>query len=135
MLTYFDVLDRISLLTTGGDKLNPRFKSVKAFLKQVFEYINSGSSEIIAREKNKIFAQNYGLRTEHLITIIKKLHSGLKYNGPMEENDMTYGLGTVYVFYINQEIDGESVSIYIKLKIPDDRERVLILSIHEEERQ
>ena len=116
-------------------KLNPRYKSVKTFLNQVFGYINSGNFEIITRDKNRAFAQKYGLRKEHLISIVKKLHSGLKHEGPMEDNDVTFGYGTVYVFYINQEIDGENVPIYIKLKIPDDKERVLILSIHEEERQ
>jgi len=112
-------------------KLNPRFRSVKAFLEQVFEYVRSSNFEIIARDKNKAFAQNYGLLTEHLIAIIKKLHSGLTYEGPMEENDGTFGYGTIYVFYINQEMDGEKITIYIKLKIPDDKECVLVLSIHE----
>jgi len=50
----------------------------------------------------------------------------------MEENDITFGYGTIYAFYINQEIDGENIPIYIKLKIPDDKSCVLVLSIHEE---
>ena len=112
--------------------MNPRFKSVKAFLNQVFDYINSGNFEIIARDKNKTFAQSYGLLADHLIMIIKKLYSGLKHEGPMEEDNETFGYGTVYVFRINEQIDGDNVPIYIKLKIPDDEERVLILSIHEE---
>jgi hypothetical protein len=113
-------------------ELNPCFRSVKTFLEQAFEYIRSGRFEIVAREKNKVFAQNYGLRMEHLIAIINKLYSGLKYEGPMEENDGTFGYGTIYVLHIYQEIDGERVPIYIKLKIPDDKECLLVLSIHEE---
>jgi hypothetical protein len=93
-------------------KYYPLFKSVKAFISKVFEYINSGSFEIIAREKNKYFAHNYGLRTEHLTAIIKKLHSGLKYDGPMDDNDVFFGYGTVYVFSIIQEIDGKNIYIH-----------------------
>ena len=109
------------------------YKSVRTFINTVKRLARGQKVHLVSTKKNKRFKGLYHWRNGDIGDTLMKLASNHRLEGPNEETRADKPPGTVYVFIIPEEIDGELKKLYVKLKIPDDNpERLLILSFHEE---
>ena len=114
--------------------LQNNFIPFKEFITRAKKYIDKDNWIFVPTSKNQNFLTCYGLILEDVSDRIIHLSRYSLYRGPEEELDFNHDTGTIYVFIQNYDIeeDGNPVKIYIKLKIPDITETLVVLSFHEE---
>ncbi len=109
------------------------YKSVRTFISTVKKMARERKFYLVSTKKNKRFKGLYHWRNDDIRYTLMKLASNHRLEGPNEETRADKPPGTVYVFIIPEEIDGELKNLYVKLKIPDGHPgRLIILSFHEE---
>jgi hypothetical protein len=109
------------------------YKSVRTFISTVKRLVREQKFHLVPTRKNKRFKGLYHWRNDDIGHTLMELASNHRLEGPNEETRADKPPGTVYVFIVPEEIDGELKNLYVKLKIPDENpERLIILSFHEE---
>lgn len=116
--------------------MDENLKSVNLFLIKAKQLISQNRCNLCSdRSKNKQFMEKYGLTRKDCFRIISNLRSNHMIAGPEEETNPNYPPGTVFIFIKREKIDDQMVAAYIKLKILDGREELVIISCHESSKE
>lgn len=93
------------------------------------KYFLSGGRE----GQNKKFREKYELTNGDCISIMHSLYPSHREKGPEEDESFGHSAGTIFTFKKTISVSGfaTDVDVYVKLKIPDDEDFLLILSFHE----
>ena len=111
--------------------MDENLKSVGSFLIKAKQLISQGKYNLRGgRSKNKSFMERHGLTRKDVIRIVQNLHTRHRVAGPEEEERAHHPLGTIFKFIKKETIDDQGVELYIKLKIHDEEEMLVILSCH-----
>ena len=107
-------------------------KKVGAFLDFVKACLTDDVKwEIWYNRKNIDFQTKHGLLREDIKEEIEKLLPSHAIEGPMDDDSMSRNAGTVFVFKKFFEHEKEFMTIYIKIKVPDDCPECVVLSFHD----
>ncbi len=83
--------------------------------------------------QNQKFLEKYELTKRDCISIMHSLYPSHREKGPEEDESFGHSAGTIFTFKKTVSISGfaTDIDVYVKLKIPDDENFLLILSFHE----
>lgn len=110
-------------------------KSVHAFLEMVRSCLQDEDTWVwLTRPENTSFVTRHGLSRADIRHEVEALSSRHRTQGPMDDDAMCREAGTVFVFSKPFEIETGMISLYIKIKIPDDDPSCIVVSFHEEGR-
>jgi len=100
------------------------------FLSLAKKYICDGKYHFAEREKNKQCLATLGITLLDALNLIMELSEEDYYKGPENERNPSKKPGTVFSF--RKEYEGQP--LYIKLKLPEAEEKVIVISFHIAER-
>jgi hypothetical protein len=116
--------------------LRKDLKSVQAFLEMVRSCLQDEDSWdwLTRRPENRSFVTRHGLSRADIRHEVETLSSRHRTQGPMDDDEIRREAGTVFVFSKPFETETGLISLYIKIKIPDEDPFCIVVSFHEEGR-
>lgn len=123
-------------MTVSIEKQKTDAKIISSKIAQIREKILNDEFKICLREKNLAFTRKFKfIKKAQFKTVLLNLNICDFINSEEEDNPLVYGFGMVYVFIKEIELfnicgEKEKVNLYIKIKVPDIENNLIVISFH-----